>query len=139
MARIRRTGARVSGANDVSSLPRPFGVLLDEADPIHRITYVDRPLPPVYLSPRERAEGLRRLPPASSRRLVRFMWRSPVEVRRTRLFDLPYGLSIRAPLKVRFCLRRKERREVLFAKRKVGYRGSSPGPYRRTANSQWRC
>lgn len=37
------------------------------------------------------------------------------------------------------CVRRVQRRQVLFAKGVAGYRGRSPGPYRRTADSSWRC
>lgn len=48
-------------------------------------------------------------------------------------------LELNAPSRVRFCVARKQRREVLFAWRKVGFRGSSPGPYRRYGSSQWRC
>lgn len=48
-------------------------------------------------------------------------------------------LQLRVPKKVLFCIKRKARRSVLFAWRKVGFRGSSPGPYRRTQNSMWRC
>lgn len=48
---------------------------------------------------------------------------------------------------VDFCVRRKQRRESLFALRRIGFRGSSPGTrsrytgkyYRRTGNSQYRC
>lgn len=50
-------------------------------------------------------------------------------------------LSLRVPSRVRFCIRRKERRSILFAYRKVGYRGSSPGRrgYRRVQDSQYSC
>lgn len=45
------------------------------------------------------------------------------------------------------CVRRKSRKEALFAMRLIGFRGSSPGTrsqytgkyYRRTASSQYRC
>lgn len=59
-----------------------------------------------------------------------------------RSFDGLRPLQIRAPMRARFCVQRKQRREVLFAFRRVGYSGSSPGRrnhYRRTANSHWRC
>lgn len=49
-------------------------------------------------------------------------------------------LQIRTPRKVLFCVRRKQRREVLFAIRRAGYSGSARKPYyRRTVNSQYRC
>lgn len=38
-----------------------------------------------------------------------------------------------------FCLRRKSRREVLFALQKVGFSGATRGRYRRTANSLISC
>lgn len=45
-----------------------------------------------------------------------------------------------APAKVRYCVQRKQRREVLFARRKAGYAGSAPKRrYRRTQSSLWRC
>jgi len=55
----------------------------------------------------------------------------------------PWGLQIRVPSRVFFCLRRKARRQVLFAlgvsgrnKRRSPGRG---GSYRRTQSSSWRC
>lgn len=50
-------------------------------------------------------------------------------------------LQIREPKVVLFCQQRRERREVLFAKRVAG-RKASPGrggTYRRRPESQWRC
>lgn len=49
------------------------------------------------------------------------------------------GLSVRYPTQMKFCVQRKERREVLFAKRVAGRRGGSPGPYKRREWSNWRC
>lgn len=50
------------------------------------------------------------------------------------------SLRIRAPAKVVFCVRRKERREVLFAKQRAGFRGSAKKRFwRRSQNSQYRC
>lgn len=51
-------------------------------------------------------------------------------------------LKMLAPKRVLFCIRRKVRREVLFALRRAGFRGSGPGKggrYRRTQDSQYRC
>lgn len=49
-------------------------------------------------------------------------------------------LSIRVPNRVQFCLRRKARRQVLFALSRAGYGGSAPKrKYFRTQNSQYRC
>lgn len=62
---------------------------------------------------------------------------------RTRKFKDPLRvLKMEHPRRVLFCVRRKARKEVLFAHSKVGYRGSSPGrrrTYRRTGNSAFRC
>lgn len=48
-------------------------------------------------------------------------------------------LKVRVPSRVRFCVQRHQRKQVLFARGVAGRRGSAPGPYRRTENSQWRC
>lgn len=48
-------------------------------------------------------------------------------------------LKLDAPNRVMFCIRRKLRKEVLFALGKAGFSGSTRGRYRRTADSQWRC
>lgn len=55
---------------------------------------------------------------------------------------LAVGSMVRNPKRVFFCVKRKLRREVLFAFRKVGFRGSSPGArrsYRRNGNSLHGC
>lgn len=52
------------------------------------------------------------------------------------------GKVVRNPKKVAFCVARKVRREVLFAFRRAGYRGSGPGrrrTYRRNGNSLHGC
>lgn len=49
-------------------------------------------------------------------------------------------LQIKAPLRVKFCRQRKERREVLFAFNRAGFSGSAPKRhYRRTQDSQYGC
>lgn len=50
-------------------------------------------------------------------------------------------LQIQAPRRVAFCVRRKQRREVLHAYGIAGRRGlvGRGGGYRRTADSHWRC
>lgn len=45
----------------------------------------------------------------------------------------------RAPSRVRFCVQRKQRKEVLFALGRAGFSGSARGKYRRTSSSQYRC
>lgn len=45
-----------------------------------------------------------------------------------------------APYRVRFCVQRKSRREVLFAFRRAGYSGSArKSRWRRTSNSNYGC
>ena len=49
-------------------------------------------------------------------------------------------LQTLAPSRALHCVRRKLRREVLFALRRAGFSGSAPKrEYNRTADSQWRC
>lgn len=46
----------------------------------------------------------------------------------------------RIPSRVKFCVQRKRRREVLFAFGRAGFRGSAPKrSYRRTVNSNYGC
>lgn len=52
---------------------------------------------------------------------------------------LQSGLRIRAPRRVYFCVQRKQRKEVLFAKNIAGRRGLGRRGVRRTQNSQYRC
>lgn len=48
--------------------------------------------------------------------------------------------AMRRAKSVDFCVRRKARREVLFAVRRAGFRGSAPKrSYRRSGDSQYRC
>lgn len=49
-------------------------------------------------------------------------------------------LRMRAPARVAFCVRRKQRREVLFAFQRAGFGGSAPKRhYVRGVDSQYRC
>lgn len=66
----------------------------------------------------------------------------PPLTRRSSQFRALRVLQIQAPQRVLFCARRKERREVLFARGVAGRAGSSPGRrgrYFRNQNSAWRC
>lgn len=135
MSRLSRRSARISGANEGrrDSLLLPVTRRDDEADVIFRRRPESLPWAPVRL-PELRAREVRRQDFAVSR--------LPVSARaRPRLRAFPPFLSpvlaIRQPEKVRFCVRRKERREVLFALKRTGK--GSRGPRRRTANSSWRC
>lgn len=48
---------------------------------------------------------------------------------------------VRVPFakRVAFCVRRKQRKEVLFAKRVAGRGARSPGPYKRSFTSRFTC
>lgn len=48
-------------------------------------------------------------------------------------------LRVRVPARVRFCVQRHQRKQVLFALKVAGRRGSAPGPYRRREEFNWRC
>lgn len=50
---------------------------------------------------------------------------------------IPNTLAVPYSRRARFCLIRKQRREVIFATRKNGRNGGKV--YRRTPSSQWRC
>lgn len=83
--------------------------------------------------------------PMLPRRRSRFYTFSPAKHERSefnrRVFGPSLtGLTARAPAKVRFCLQRKARREVLFALRRAGFRGSTGRTkYVRRESSNWRC
>lgn len=47
--------------------------------------------------------------------------------------------ALKVDRRVPFCVRRLQRKQVLFALKVAGRRGGSPGPYRRRADSQWSC
>lgn len=55
----------------------------------------------------------------------------------------PWGLLVRLPQRVAFCVRRKIRRQVLFSRKVAGFnRRRSPGRgggYRRSQSSSWSC
>lgn len=79
-------------------------------------------------------------PTLSSRKVGRFRFRSPFGSQYRQL--LAFGRMVKNPKRVVFCVKRKLRREVLFAFRRVGFRGSSPGnrrKYRRNGNSLHGC
>lgn len=82
------------------------------------------------------------LPPG--RRVLRRTLRPPVPVqyfpRSLSWQTVPRDLFMRVPERVKFCVQRKERREVLFAKKRAGFGGSARKRFwRRSASSQYRC
>lgn len=66
---------------------------------------------------------------------------SQVKVQRPGLSPvIPRSLPFRSPQRVHRCVRRKQRRETLFALRRAGYSGSAPKRhYRRNAFSNYSC
>lgn len=63
----------------------------------------------------------------------------PLQALRPSTWDGLASLRVPVPRQAAFCVRRKLRREVMFAKHVAGRRGSAPGPYHRTADSHWTC
>lgn len=80
-------------------------------------------------------------PSPLSRKVGRaFVFRSPFYSQYRQMLSL--GRMVARPSRVMFCVKRKIRKEVLFAFRKAGYRGSGPGrrrTYRRTGDSSHGC
>lgn len=76
----------------------------------------------------------------------RRFWRDPVRWVWRSLYS-KLSAKLQMSKKVKACVDRKQRREVLFARRKVGFAGSSPGRrskytrklYRRTSYSRYAC
>lgn len=90
---------------------------------------------PAVLEERRRARRAlpRSIPPPHAKRLDRRLFIKGWWNKLNRLQAKPYQL---------FCVKRKVRRSVLFAKRVAGYKRRSPGSgggYRRSITSQWRC
>lgn len=54
-------------------------------------------------------------------------------------FDFLRRLYVRAPVRERFCVQRKIRREVMHALGLAGRRGLGRGGVRRRSSSSWRC
>lgn len=121
-------------SDEVISIPSaPFGRdrVTDEV-----LSWVARPSlrPRVYYSPVSHKYPS----PASQDRYSAFReWSRGVGTTRGR------STPLRVPSAVWFCLKRKQRRQVLFARRVAGWRRKrSPGrggSYRRTPNSAYRC
>lgn len=84
--------------------------------------------------------------PRRIRRVLRaFPSGTPKHAPRTRQIALYWpriGVGISTPSRVYFCVKRKQRREVLFARKVAGHFRRSPGrggSYRRTQSSYYRC
>lgn len=138
------------------SLPRPLSPFLTGRSEPHYRSNVQATLPtalnrlqrllrlaqattPPAAPLRGRSEPFRRLATPSQGRHVSVVRRAASKQLHQRTDPVPMkALGIRVPNKVKFCLQRRARREVLHALNKVG-RGSGRGPRRRTQNSQYRC
>lgn len=135
----RQTGERFSSSSyaapaelvDVGVGSRPAGRPADlDFDfgvvPAHPNEWVDSPLAP-RRSEQSHITRQRFVPPNGL---------APWVGQRT----VPAALRIRFPLETRLCFNRKQRREVLFAQRKAGFRGSAPKrSYKRSGDSLYSC
>lgn len=135
----RRTGAPLVDGARADALPRPRG------DALEQLAHLERLL------------GRLRSDPVYPERYSRWGWGQRQGVRVFSKIASPYkqgpqapskavslpsllaSIKMRAPARVRFCVQRKSRKEVLFAKGVAGRRGRSPGPYRRKQSSYYSC
>lgn len=85
--------------------------------------------------PWQRSEPVtRRLPP-----YLQAIFAERQRARRSRVLDSWIAGSWRDAAMARHCAARKQRKQVLFAKRIAGKGGGRHGPYRRTLFSQYGC
>lgn len=64
---------------------------------------------------------------------------TPLQAKRRHALSMLSFQRLQANPRERLCVRRLQRKQVLFAKRVAGRRGGSPGPYRRNYLSSWSC
>lgn len=131
-----RPGAANFSANVLPALPRAaFHDDLDSFDSPLRPVNPTVPDLPVSSLPSygQRAKANRRLSPHPASPLVIRPKQHGAQPRRART------IQISAPRKILACIRRRRRREVLFAKRRAGFSGSAPRKYRRTHFSSYSC
>lgn len=126
---VVRQGEPYIRSNTPAVLPLPDESLLRS---FRAVAPEPRPWEPVNLPELRR----RRMDPTPLYPAKRRSLRSPFAKRPGYLLQKLY---MRQPERVRFCVQRSQRREVLFALNRAGYSGSAPGRYRRTQNSQYRC
>jgi len=69
----------------------------------------------------------------------RFVTSRPLQAIRRADWRAFQKLQVRRPSRDMMCVRRLQRKQVLFAKKVAGRRGGSPGPYRRNQFSNWSC
>lgn len=92
-----------------------------------------QPFPAVYPIARRAAQRQPEILRMPSRRLAK-----PSSKYRSALQDVSFTVG-NLPSRVGFCMRRKARREVLFALKRAGFRGSASGSYRRNMFSRYGC
>lgn len=134
--RTKRPGGLPYDPNASVALPRAQERVLRIAQGLApRELELDRqPFGPVYPRARDRLDLIpRRL--HRSPRVAR-----PARLRNSVVFQSLHKLQMRAPSRVLFCLRRKQRKEVLFARGVAGRRGVGRGRrWRRTGDSAYSC
>lgn len=133
-AQRSRTGEHNYRSNKRALLPRPHESVRLESSDVYRN-------PGSVLFSRETHIPTR--PARQLDKLLRARLLSPVNQNLNQALKNPFAplrvVSIQKPAKVKFCVNRSIRKEVLFAKNIAGKKGSSPGPYKRTQNSQYSC
>lgn len=137
----------IDGGEPYSALPSPGGA---PRPSVHRLFDLDRigsgsftDFSPGYggrlESPMQVLRRVLRSPVASAVvRVGRPPVRSVASQRRSALSWRAFNALQDNP-RSRVCVRRLQRKQVLFAKKVAGRRGGSPGPYRRNLYSQWGC
>lgn len=130
--------SRPSEAAPRASVHRLYRIAYSESDPLSLLRSINGAgaplqalnrslrLRPVRALPLLPGKRLPHPPPESQRRLAKW-WRD---------FN---ALQVRVPSKVAFCVRRKQRRETLFALDIAGRRGLGRHGVRRNENSNWSC
>lgn len=128
----RRSGGPDDEVLTGAPLPRPFADTTKLSRGDNRVM----PRAEADLSfPRSRANLV-------ARRQAQFFPAKPLLTvqRRTRIPRAIVNLALRGDSRESFCVRRKERREVLFALKRAGFGGSARKKvWRRNYQSKWRC
>lgn len=137
---IGRSGEPYYRSNDPESLPRSVDADLDFTVTPPRVLVVSSGGVPARSRPRVfQVPGGSRDPLVSRNALLRESSVSRVRRSIKRANFPPAKLRFAIPEKVKVCVRRQERREVLFARNIAGRGGGRHGPYRRSASSYYSC
>lgn len=138
MARSNRRGDRVDfNANRAGELfSRSSGTLPSTSYRVSRLMSYDEPLLAVIPSLRRDAERMPAIRLPISRPAERAFRR---DVQRALLRNVSFTTA-ELPSRVLFCIRRKQRREALFAFKRAGYSGSvKKRSFRRVSSSKYGC